>query len=208
MRYLLLVSLLLLASCAASNNSTNTTANKPTATETRTVATPTYGTGKIQVEIFADFQCPACIAANDSLMPIFEEYAASGKLMITFRQFPLTSIHKNAKWDAIAALCSAEGGKYMDYKKALYALEKSKASKTVTDSERVALAKWIGLDETKFAACLSTRAFEKQVESDMALGESRGVNGTPTIFLDGIKLDMSLFKDLNGFRSFLESRMK
>jgi protein-disulfide isomerase len=208
MRYVLLVSLLFLASCTAGTNTTKPTTTKPTATETRTVATPTYGSGKMQVEIFADFQCPACIAANESIMPIFEEYAASGKLTITFRQFPLTSIHKNAKSDAIAALCSAEGGKYMEYKKALYALEKSKASKTVTDTERVALAKWIGLDEAKFATCLGARAFEKQVESDMALGESRGVNGTPTIFLDGIKLDMSLFKDLNGFRSFLESRMK
>jgi protein-disulfide isomerase len=60
------------------------------------VATPTYGSGKMQVEIFADFQCPACIAYNDSVMPIFEEYAAAGKLTITYRQFPL-QMHKNAK---------------------------------------------------------------------------------------------------------------
>ncbi|MBX9808971.1 DsbA family protein [Candidatus Gracilibacteria bacterium] len=208
MRYILLISVLFLASCTAGNNTTKPTTTKPTATETRTIATPSYGSGKMQVEVFADFQCPACIASNESLMPIFEEYAASGKLTITYRQFPLTSIHKNAKGDAIAALCSAEGGKFMEYKKVLYALEKSKASKAVTDTERVALAKGIGLDEAKFASCLSTRAFEKQVESDMALGESRGVNGTPTIFLDGIKLDMSLFRDLNGFRTFLEGRMK
>ena len=208
MRYILLISVLFLASCTANTNPTKPSVTKPTSTETRTIATPTYGTGKMQVEVFADFQCPACIASNESLMPIFEEYAASGKLMITYRQFPLTSIHKNAKWDAIAALCSAEGGKYMEYKTVLYGLEKAKASKSVTDSERVALAKWIGLDEAKFAACLSSRAFEKQVESDMTYGNLKGVNGTPTIFLDGIKLDMSLFKDLNGFRTFLESRMK
>lgn len=61
------------------------------------VPTPTYGTGKTQVEIFADFQCPACISVNETIMPIFEEYAASGKLTITFRQYPLTTIHKNAK---------------------------------------------------------------------------------------------------------------
>jgi hypothetical protein len=35
-----------------------------------------------------------------------------------------------------------------------------------------------------------------------------GVTGTPTIYLDGIRLDMSLFQGLDGFRSFLESRMK
>lgn len=100
MRILILTSLLLLASCTTTNNNTtnqklpiNTT---PIATENRTIATPTYGTGKVQVEVFADFQCPACIVSNETVMPIFEEYAANGKLMITFRQFPL-SMHKNAK---------------------------------------------------------------------------------------------------------------
>ncbi len=202
--------LILLGSCTASNNTSNTSTSKPAsvATENRTVATPTYGTGKTQIEIFADFQCPACIATNESIQPIFEEYAKAGKLTITFRQFPLTTIHKNAKWDAIAALCSAEQGKYVDYKKWLYALEKSKAGKTVTDEERVAIAKSLGMDEVKFSTCLTNRAYEKQVESDIALGESKWVNGTPTMYLDGIKLDMSLFKDLDGFRTFLESRMK
>lgn len=211
MRIIILVSLLLLSSCTASNvapDKKNPNTNTPVATENRTVATPTYGTGKNQVEVFADFQCPACIVSNDTIMPIFEEYAASGKLTITFRQFPLTTIHKNAMWDAIAALCSAEQGKYMEYKKWLYALEKSKAGKTVTDDDRVNLAKEKGLNVETFSKCLSTLAYAKQVESDIALGETKWVNGTPTIYLDGIKVDMSLFKDLNGFRSFLETRMK
>jgi protein-disulfide isomerase len=208
MRIIILCSLLFLTSCVSGTNTPVTTPTNNTPKENRTVATPTYGTWKTQVEIFADFQCPACIAANDTIMPIFEEYAASGKLMITFRQFPLTSIHKNAKWDAIAALCSAEQGKYMDYKKGLYAMEKAKAGKTTTDADRVALAKSTGLDEMKFASCLASQAYVKQVESDMSLGDAKWVNGTPTIYLDGIKIDMSLFRDLNGFRTFLESRIK
>ncbi len=59
----------------------------------------------------------------------------------------------------------------MDYKKGLYALEKEKAGKTITDANRIALAKDKGLDEAKFSQCLSARVYEKQVESDMALGE-------------------------------------
>lgn len=200
-------SLLFIASCTSTTPPTTGTNTGSTTSEIRTVATPTYGTGKTQVEIFADFQCPACIASNESIFPIFEEYAASGRLMITYRQFPLT-MHKNAKWDAIAALCSAELWGYMGYKKGLYALEKSKAGKTVTDADRVALAKGLWLDETKFASCLASRAYEKQVNADIALGDSKWVNATPTIYVDGIKLDMSLFGDVAGFRAFLESRMQ
>jgi protein-disulfide isomerase len=181
--------------------------SSPTAVTNGAVATPTYGSGKMQVEIFADFQCPACIAYNDSIMPLFEEYAASGKLTIVYRQFPL-QMHKNAKWDAFAALCSAELGGYMDYKKSLYMMEKEKAGKTTTDADRIAIAKAIGLDEARFTSCISNKTYEKQVESDIALGDSKWVSGTPTTYLDGIKIDMSLFRDIAGFRSFLESRMK
>jgi protein-disulfide isomerase len=147
------------------------------------------------------------MATNETIGKILEGYAASGKLTITYRQYPL-SMHKNAKGDAIAALCSAEWDKYIDYKNWLYALEKAKNGKTTTNEDRIALAKSIGLDEAKFSDCLTKRAYEKQVDSDIALGDSMGVTGTPTIYLDGIRLDMSLFQGLDGFRSFLESRMK
>ncbi len=61
----------------------------------------------------------------------------------------------------------------MDYKKGLYALEKVKAGKTVTDAERVALAKTTDLDEVKFSTCLASQAYAKQVESDISLGETK-----------------------------------
>lgn len=223
MRFIIIYSLLFLASCTWGTTTPGTTSttdtyqgtkptislkqSSPTTVTNGNVATPTYGTGKTQVEIFADFQCPACIVSNESIMPIFEEYAASGKLTITYRQFPLT-MHKNAKWDAIAALCSAEQGGYMDYKKWLYAMEKSKSGKSVTDAERVSLAKTLGLDEVKFSKCLTSKVYEKQVESDIALGDAKWVSGTPTIYLDGIKIDMSLFKSIEGFKSFLAARIK
>ena len=215
MRIAILVGLLFLSACTATTNTTDTnktpttapTTTTPTVKENHTVATPTFGSWKTQVEIFADFQCPACIVFSENVGPIFEEYAASGKLTITFRQYPL-EMHKNAKSDAIAALCSAEQWKYMDYKKGLYSLEREKAGKSVTDAERVSLAKEKGLDETKFSSCLSSRAYEKQVESDIALGDSKWVNATPTIYIDGMKVDMSLFRDLNGFKTFLENRIK
>ncbi len=87
-------------------------------------------------------------------------------------------------------------------------MEKEKAGKTTTDADRIVVAKAVGLDEAKFTSCLSNKTYSSQVESDMALGDSKWVSGTPTTYLDGIKIDMALFRDLTGFRSFLEGRMK
>lgn len=144
--------------------------------------------------VFADFQCPACQSFSENVEPIFLEYVNSGKLTIVYKQFPLTSIHKNAFGDAMAALCSAEQGKYVPYKKALYALEKSKAMASVSNAERIKLAKDTGLDETSFTQCLESEAYKDQVNREMAEGDALKISGTPTLFLDGKKLDLSVFR--------------
>jgi hypothetical protein len=46
-------------------------------------------------------------------------------------------MHKNAYRDALAALCGAEQGKYMETKKALYAMEESKSEAKVSDEDRI-----------------------------------------------------------------------
>ena len=129
---------LLLASCTytsstndAKNTSTNTTVNTNTSTSPALrTPSPTYGSGNHELVVFADFQCPACIASSKSIMPVFENYAKNGYLRITYKQFPLTGMHKNAERDALAALCVASQGKgadtYMEYKKALYEMEDAK----------------------------------------------------------------------------------
>ncbi len=163
---------------------------------------PTYGSGNHMIEYFADFQCPACIRFSQTFLPILEEFAASGKLIMVYKQFPLTGPHKNAYRDSIAALCSAEQGQYLPYKKALIALEESKfpTKWSVSDSERVDATKDTGIDQEKFAQCLSTDKYKASVDRDMADGDAKRVNATPTVILDGTKLDLSIFRDENMFR--------
>lgn len=120
---ILLTSLLLITSCSDATPPSNSTSGEVKATM---IDAPTYGSGNHTIEYFADFQCPACIRFSHTFLPILEEFAASGKLIMVYKQFPLTGPHKNAYRDSIAALCSAEQGQYLPYKKALIALEESK----------------------------------------------------------------------------------
>jgi protein-disulfide isomerase len=85
--------------------------------ENATVPTPTYWSGKHTIEIFADFQCPACIYFAENVGLAIEWFAEKWQVKIIYRQYPLVSIHKNAQRDALAALCAQEQGKYMEYKK-------------------------------------------------------------------------------------------
>ena len=186
---------------ACTQSGTNTPAKNPETKVQATIASPTQGTGKHQLTIFADFQCPACIGFSKAIGPIFEQYAADGYLQITYKQFPLQN-HKNAERDALAALCSAEQGKYIDYKKALYALEESKAAAKVSDEERISAGKDI-VDTTKLASCLAGDKYLDQVRAEIREGEALGVTGTPTVFLDGKKIDNKIFSNLDAMKNIM-----
>jgi protein-disulfide isomerase len=84
-------------------------------------------------------------------------------------------------------------------------LEMSKSGGKVSDTERIDALVAVWLDKEKISSCLSSEAFKKQVETDLAYGDSLRVNGTPTLFLDGKRVDMSAFKDKEMFSSFLNT---
>ncbi len=127
-------------------------------------------------------------------------------MVLEYRQYPLTSIHKNAYRDAITALCGAEQGKYMEMKRALYALEEKKSGASVSDDERVEMAASAGLDGPSMKACLESDRYSAQVDADIARGDALGVQGTPTIFLDGKKLDLGVvFRDFEMGKKWLDS---
>ncbi len=191
----LFFSVFLLASCTTPGTTPVLPASSGSSTPIVMIPSPTYGSGKHAMTIFADFQCPACIRFSQSIAPLFEDYAKSGYLTITYKQYPLTNIHRNAERDALAALCGAEQGKYTEYKKALYALEESKSGAKVTDDDRVSAAKDTGIDSEKLAACIADDRYLWQVRAEIQEWNALRVTGTPSIFLDGKKLDLALFPD-------------
>jgi predicted DsbA family dithiol-disulfide isomerase len=84
----------------------------------------------------------------------------------------------------------------MSYKKALIALEKSKAGASVSDSDRVNIAKDIaGMNTDTLAQCLKDDRYKSSVDRDIAEGDAKRVNATPTLLFDGTKLDLSIFRD-------------
>ncbi len=197
-KYIVLTaSIVLISACTPVNAPVKSTSGEANVVM---IAVPTSGSGNHTIEYFGDFQCPACIRFSHTLLPVLEEYADSGKLTIVYKQFPLTNIHKNAYRDSLAGLCAAEQGKYMSYKKSLIVLEESKVGAAVSDSERVDATKDTGIDSAKFSECLSTDKYKASVDRDMKEGNDKSVNATPTLILDGTKLDLSIFRDENMFR--------
>lgn len=196
------VASLLLASCTQTTQKVDV---EKTPTITRAdVPAPTYGSGDHKIEIFADFQCPACQQGEVAITPILEEFADQGKLTIVYRQYPLTRIHPNAFEDARSAMCAHDQEKYQEYKKALYNLEISKAGAKISLDDYKAIFNAIPWsDITTFESCMKSDKHKDYVQKSLQLGDSLGIQGTPTYMIDEKPVNMAAFESLESFKTFL-----
>jgi protein-disulfide isomerase len=134
----------------------------------------------VTVVVFTDFQCSSCAAAH----PIVDETlkAYGNRVRLVVRDFPLM-IHAQARKAAEAANAANAQGKFFEYIEVLFknqsALDVASLKKYATD---------LGLDRARFDAALDSGQYAAEVSSDVADGEAYGVDGTPTIFINGVRL--------------------
>ena len=128
---------------------------------------------------FSDFQCSYCARfVRETLPEIEKDYIKTGKLKYVFRDFPITSAHKDAFKAALAAGCALDQGKYWEMHDRLF---ENQAAFTVYNLTQRAQA--IGLNKETFQQCLNNNEYATEVQSDFADGTKAGVNQTPFFFL-------------------------
>jgi protein-disulfide isomerase len=149
----------------------------------------TYGNKKAKVIIleYGDYQCPGCASAYEPLKTVYEKY--QDDVAFVFRNYPLVTIHPNAKAAAAAAEAAGLMGKYWEMHDILYQSQNSWSNASA--SERTGIfetyAQQIGLDRAKFKETLEKKndQIAKKISYDQALGAKQNVSGTPTIFVNG-----------------------
>jgi hypothetical protein len=144
---------------------------------------PTIGPNDAAVTIvmFVDFQCSACGTFSPIVKNVVAEY--KGKVRLAVRDFPLTEIHENAFTAALAANAAHRQGKFFEYSEALY-----KNQDGLGPAQFRKLAEELGLDLVRFEREMADESTASEVRKDMADGKRYGVTGTPTIFVNGVKL--------------------
>ena len=144
---------------------------------------------KVILVEYGDYQCPSCGSAYPRVKTIMEEYG--DRIALVFRNFPLTSIHPNAKVAAAAAEAAGLQGKYWEMHDLLY--QNQSAWETLATDKRtdafVSFATELQLDTAKFTTDLSNADINKKISFDMALGKANAASATPTFYLNGEKLD-------------------
>ncbi len=134
--------------------------------------------------VFGDFQCPYCKAMfDDAEKKLRENEVAAGTLKIVYRDFPLDRIHPFARPAAEAAQCAADEGKYWQFHDYLFAHQEQLP--VFANDNFAAVAAELALDTERFNACVTSRAYQGEVQKDLDDGIAAGVTGTPASFVNG-----------------------
>jgi len=165
-----------------------------------TAGAPVLGPANARITLveFSDFQCPYCGKAIHQLEAVMKAYPTQVKLI--FKQYPLDS-HPQAPISAAAALAANRQGKFWQMHDALFANRPRLSRKTIME-----LAAGLGLDMKRFTADLDSPEIKKAVDRDTADGDNVGVDGTPTIFINGQRYNGSL--ELGAIKPVLDAKLK
>ena len=134
----------------------------------------------MQIVIFSDFQCPFCTRVEPTLTQIEKKY--EGKVRFVWKNYPLP-FHNNAEPAAEAAMAANEQGKFWEMHDKLFA---QPAGARPGHLEKY--AQELGLDMGKFKADLDATSTRSAIEAETKEGQAVGVNGTPTVFINGRKI--------------------
>lgn len=137
---------------------------------------------------FSDFQCPFCNRFFQNTFPeLKKNYIDTGKVRYVYRDFPISSIHPFAEEAAEAANCAGEQGRFWEYHDMLFENQVIWASGNST-VEFKRYASNLSLNEEQFNLCLESERYADEVSKDLQDGLKVGVNGTPTLFVNGFKV--------------------
>ena len=130
---------------------------------------------------FADFECPYC----STIGSLLDEMVAAfpGQVRVVFKHFPL-SFHQKAQKASEAAMCAQAQGHFWEYHDILFAHQDKLG---VEHLKRY--AEELKLDGKQFQTCLDSSQFEGVISDDLQAGQSAGVKGTPSIYVNGLLME-------------------
>lgn len=148
----------------------------------------------VTIDVFEDFQCPACQFYTESIESlIIQNLLSSGEVKYTFHNYPFLDgegAGSNGESDqaANASMCANEQGKFWEMHSTIYANWNGENQGNFSDVRLRAMADATGLDMDEFDDCFRANEYQDDIQADFELGKTMGVQGTPSVFVNGIKV--------------------
>jgi protein-disulfide isomerase len=168
---------------------------------------------KVVVVNFDDFECPFCSRMHQTLFPeIFKEYG--DRVTFIYKDYPLSEIHPWAIHAAVDANCLAaqNADAYWDFADFIHANQHEVNNEKTPAARLEAIDRYTllqgqkhNVDVVKLQACVKAQD-ESAVKASMKEAESVGVEATPTLFINGEKMDGA--QSVGDMRAVLDRALK
>lgn len=161
------------------------------------------------LEIWEDFQCPACASTESLVGSTINDLADQGKIRLMWR--PTVFLDENLKAQntangnpnssalaTIAFGCAADLGKAKEFHTAAFSMQPQTEGVGYSVNDLVNIAKAggvIGDDATSFTECVSSKKYEGWVNNSYDQFTKNGISSTPTAILNGKELTNDVLRD-------------
>lgn len=129
---------------------------------------------------YGDYECPDCGRLFAVLQAVQQEFGT--RLRLVYRHYPLSGIHKHAQMAAEAAEAAGAQGRFWEMHDLLFQHQDA-----LEEKHLLRYAQQVGLDIDRFRRELKQGSYLQRVRQDFIAGVQNGVNGTPGLFLNGVR---------------------
>jgi protein-disulfide isomerase len=180
-----------LSRAITSQSATGTMSSTDFAMLIPTSTVPELGNKNAPLKIveFVDYQCAYSKEMLTPIRNIMNQEQYSDKIYFVVRDYPVTEIHSDARNAAHASACVLEQGQpaYWRFQALLF----SDQSNLSLDGLR-AKANLARINTARFDECMNSRRYDLTIDNDIEFAKRIGVQGTPTMFVNGIKVEGSM----------------
>jgi protein-disulfide isomerase len=148
----------------------------------------------VTVQVVEDFQCPICKQFEAASGSLLAEYAAGDDVKVEYRGIAFLDRMSSTRYSSRALNASAcvmpEGQKvWQDFHRSMFEQQPPEGSSGLPDSALVDIATSAGADESAVRPCIEDEKYAGWVTRTTLQSSDDGIDGTPTVFVDGKKLD-------------------
>lgn len=138
----------------------------------------------VLVEEYGDFQCPHCADFQRTVGPTVDRLVGAGTVRFVYH--PIAFIGQESTTAANAAELAGDQGKFWPYLDQLFAQQGPENSGTFSTGKLLAIGRQVGIgDQQRFAGGVNKGTYDSWVAKSTDDASRRGVNQTPTVFVDG-----------------------
>lgn len=169
-----------------------------------------------KAELYEDFQCPACGFLEKANGKNIIDTAIKGDINLTLH--PMIFLDRNFPESQLSSLratmafgCAVDADKTAEYHSGVFELQPQKEGDGFTNQQLLDLAKKVGIEGDSYATfetCLTSNKYKGWARNSQLHAQDRGVQGTPTFYLNEKQIEANVLVDPAGFAGVVAEARK